>query len=86
MVQASPAWQQAMRWCWGTQHYYAEIIDQTTKFFWDPHWYATVTKNYFEQKDYVDQQWSDGITKFQQGVYFDAGMFYGRPLLALGKP
>ena len=43
-------------------------------------------KNYATNKKYIDESWKNYLERWEMGVYFDAGMFYGRTLLALGKP
>ena len=44
--------------------------------------------NYSANKDLVDDQLAQGLKTWDEGVYFDAGMFYGRAwyYLAYGQP
>ena len=41
-------------------------------------WEDISSDNYDANQDYVDQQWAYCLKTWNEGVYFNAGMFYGR--------
>ena len=84
MAAIQPAWQSSMIWCFATNQYFDQIRQETTLFFWQPDWHAQALKNYAANKKYIDEQWTNALKTWNEGVYFNAGMFYGRTLLALG--
>ena len=59
------------------QDMYDEMANTSHAFFDMDGWEDIVSDNYNKNKALVDSQWQFGLTKWSQGVYFDAGMFYG---------
>ena len=55
-----------------------EMTDQVHKFFAKDDWERIVNKNYEDNKDVVDEQWAHSMRTWDAGIFFDAGMFYGR--------
>ena len=52
-------------------------------FFEQDGWKQTARQNYDANQDYIDQQWDYALNSWNTGVYFNAGMFYGRVFGAL---
>ena len=73
--------------CEETNETFEEMAQWAHDFFGDESWRDTASANYEANKALVDQQWQYGMDRFNSGVYFDAGMFYGRTwsILATGK-
>ena len=42
-----------------------------------------IRNNYMANKDYIDQEWSNCLSAWNEGVYFNAGMFYAYTMTAL---
>lgn len=46
-------------------------------------WESIARNNYETNQDYIDQQWSHTLKTWNEGVYFNAGMFYAYTYAAL---
>ena len=64
--------------CSETNAYFENMADQAHDFFDQDGWRDIVSANYNAQKDLVDQEFAFMNTSYEQGIYFNAGMFYGR--------
>ena len=73
--------------CEETNEAFDEMANTIEAFFNMDDWNSVVRQNYYNNKALVDQQWQFGLDRWNQGVYFDAGMFYGRAwrILATGE-
>lgn len=83
-----PYYRRSMMMCDETNHYFEDMASKAHDFFAQDDWRDTVHTNYEANKAQIDQQWDYCLLKWNQGVYFDAGMFYGRVwyLLAYNQP
>ena len=64
--------------CDKTNYLFEGIADRAHDFFDADGWEDTVEANYNKNKALVDQQWEYGLYSWNNGIYFNAGMFYGR--------
>ena len=64
--------------CTETNAFFEAMADRAHDFFDQDGWEDIVEANYNKNKDVIDMQWGHGVTSWNQGVYFNAGMFYGR--------
>ena len=69
--------------CTETNDYFERIDAQTDAFLNQKAWRDEARANYDANKDYVDQQWQFCLDSWNQGIYFNAGMFYTRVAMAL---
>ena len=69
--------------CADTQDQWQAIIDNASAFTTSDGWMDTVRANYAANTAVIDQQWSFYLREWSNGVYFNAGMFYGRTYMAL---
>ena len=80
---AKPWMRLSMVFCDETHDDFKDLIDDYDTFFARKHWEIIAKKNYLLNKKYVDEQWEDALKSWNTGVYFNAGMFYGRTWAAL---
>ena len=64
--------------CAETNAHFESMADRAHDFFDQDGWRDITDANYNAQKDLVDQQFSFMNTSWDQGIYFNAGMFFGR--------
>ena len=64
--------------CHDTNQYFEEIASTAHTFFEQYVWREIMKENYAAEQALVDQYMQDYLTSWDQGVYFNAGMFYGR--------
>lgn len=57
---------------------FSDINDQKTQFYARYDADSIAEANYHANKDFVDHQFGLMLKTFNEGVYFNAGMFYGR--------
>ena len=83
-----PYYRDSMEACTETNAFFEEMADRAHDFFDQDGWHDTAEANYNANKDTIDMQWSYGLNSWDQGVYFNAGMFYGCVWfnLAYGQP
>ena len=74
-----------MRHCHDTKDYFDQMVDEAHDFFDQRHWEDIIDANYAANKVLVDQQNSFMVKEWNEGTYFNAGMFYGRVWLLLSK-
>ena len=74
--------------CPETNEYFEDMTDRAHTFFDQDGWSDVVNTNMDANKAVIEQQWSYCQTSWDQGIYFNAGMFYGRVwyYLAYGQP
>ena len=73
----------SMKDCDKTNDYFKKIYSDYYDFFGRDDWEDTLKANYKANKDTIDQEWQFGLERWGKGVYFDAGMLYGRTWYAL---
>ena len=63
-----------------TQDVFKSTFDSVKAFIEDEEtdWKEVAQANYNEEQEFVDEQWFNYIKEWDLGVYFSAGMFYGR--------
>ena len=83
MQKAEPWFSASMITCWKTAKYFRRIDDAMDKFFAREDWNTVVQDNYSANQDYIDQQWGYTLKTWNEGVYFNAGMFYAQTFAAL---
>ena len=83
MKKATPWWQLSMVLCWETYDDFRGLIEYKDAFFARDDWQTVARENYDANQAYVDQQWQYALDSWNTGVYFNAGMFYGRTWAAL---
>ena len=83
-----PYYRDSMAACDETNAFFEAMAETAHDFFDTDGWEDIVEANYNKNKDLIDMQWGYGMTSWNQGVYFNAGMFYGRVwyYLAYGQP
>ena len=83
-----PYFRSSMADCAETNDAFEEMADRAHTFFDTDGWRDVATANYEKNKAVIDQQWAYGLTSWDQGVFFNAGMFYGRVwyYMAYGQP
>ena len=69
--------------CPDTQDQWQAIVDNAEDFTTSDGWMDTVRANYATNTAVIDHLWSFYLSEFDNGVYFNAGMFYGRTYMAL---
>ena len=69
---------ESMAACDDTNDVFEEIASKAHDFFAQDNWKEIASANYEANKALADQQWALGMNSWERGVYFDAGMFYGR--------
>ena len=72
-----------MEGCTKTNMYWDDLVDNVENFLATDGWKAIAQANYDAQTAVIDQQWSFYLGEWSNGVYFNAGMFYGRTYMAL---
>lgn len=55
------------------------------KFMWRDDWKDVATANYNANKDLVDRDWGFNLKSWEEGTYFNAGMFYAEVWNVLSK-
>ena len=85
MDKAEPWWRLSMLTCWETNHYFRAMNKAKEAFLARDDYQEVAQANYEANKAYVDQQWANCLLTWNQGVYFNAGMFYGYVGAALMK-
>ena len=83
ITRTQPLWQLSMILCPETWSDFRAMIKEKDAFFARDDWPSVADQNYDANKDYVDQQWQFALNSWNTGVYFNAGMFYGRVYGAL---
>ena len=83
MRKIQPSWQLSMILCPATWFDFRAMIKEKDDFFARDDWPTVANQNYDANKDYVDQQWQFALNSWNTGVYFNAGMFYGRVFATL---
>ena len=61
------------------------MADKAHAFFEADGWKDVIHANYEAHSDVVDVEWASGMTSWEQGLYFNSGMFYGRVWNVLAK-
>ena len=74
---------ESMADCADTQDQWQAIVDNAEAFTTSEDWMDTVRANYAANTAVIDHLWSFYLSEFGNGVYFNAGMFYGRTYMAL---
>ena len=64
--------------CCDTNDYFDDMVNKAHDFFDLDNWEDIVDANYADQKELVDHQNELMLKTWNEGVYFNAGMFYGR--------
>ena len=87
MMRAEKFFRESMTSCENTNEMFEEMAQTAHDFFAQENWRDIVRENYQANKVLADHQWALGLDSWNRGVYFDAGMFYGRSwsILATGK-
>mmetsp|Transcript_1247 Transcript_1247/g.1653 ORF Transcript_1247/g.1653 Transcript_1247/m.1653 type:complete len:181 (-) Transcript_1247:188-730(-) len=85
MKKAEPWWRLSMATCWKTNKHFNRMHRAKNEFFNRDDWKDIVQGNYDENRDYIDQQWAYSLKSWDEGVYFNAGMFYAYTFAALSK-
>ena len=85
---SEPYYRDSMEACPETNAAFEEMADRAHDFFAQENWRDIAEANYLANQVLIDQQWSFSLLTWDQGVPFNAGMFYGRVwfLLAYGQP
>ena len=78
IVESEDEFRESMESCDLTNDLYEEIVETTEDFFDQDDWEDTVDANYKSNKIMADHQWSLGLHTWNLGIYYQAGMFYGR--------
>ena len=73
----TPFWFGTMIRCGSTALDLAAFEWTAAKFNWRSDSEDVARANYEANKARVDQDWANGLKSFNEGVYFNAGMFYG---------
>ena len=71
-------YRRSMRACHKTNQLFEDMADEAYDFFDQRNWDKIAEANYIKNKDVIDEQWANGLKSWNEGVYFNAGMFYGR--------
>ena len=77
-IQSLFYYQCTMKHCTDTYGIIKDIADDLFEFFDEDNWWETYQARYEENKDLVDDQMANYLKTWDEGVYFNAGMFYGR--------
>ena len=83
MKKATPWWRLQMVTCWKTTKYFNKIDEALDTFFAKDDWSDIVSDNYSTSQAVIDQNWSNTLKTWNEGVYFNAGMFYAYTFSAL---
>ena len=83
MKQSVEDWRDSMEDCDQTNEYFESLVDQVADFLDTDNWSDVVKQNYEENKAYVDNQWAQCLKTWNEGVYFNSGMFYARTYMVL---
>ena len=83
MQRAEPFWRLSMVTCFKTNKYFNKIDHEKDAFLAREDFSDVVQDNYTKNKDYIDSQWSQALKTWEEGVYFNSGMFYARTFKAL---
>ena len=75
----------SMRHCHDTHQYFDKIVDDSHDFFALSNWEDIMEANYAANKDLIDNQNGLMVKTWNEGVYFNAGMFYGRVWMLLAQ-
>ena len=69
-------WRLSMWKCWKTNHKFSKKLHKMDHFYARDDASDIIEANYNANKDSIDQQWGFMLKSFNEGVYFNAGMFY----------
>ena len=78
MLGAEDDFRQSMADCDDPNNYFDDIVNTLNDFLDLPNWEDIVNANYADNKELVDHQSLLMFKSWNEGIYFNAGMFYGR--------
>ena len=85
MVETEPFWRVAMADCPDSNPWFDQFDSDINTFLARDDWDDVAAANYAASQDVVDLWWSNCLLTWNQGVYFNAGMFYGEIMAILGN-
>ena len=83
MESARMPWRLTMATCWKTNPDLNYILQDVDDFLAQADYMEQAQANYDANPTVIDSNWSNGLKTWNEGVYFNAGMFYGEVLVAL---
>ena len=76
-------WRLTMLTCSDTNSEFTSIMQSVDAFTAQADYMDQAQANYDANPTVIDSNWSNGLKTWNEGVYFNAGMFYGEVLVAL---
>ena len=76
-------WRLTMLTCWDTNSEFTSIMQSIDDFLVQADYMDQAQANFDANPDVISLNWSNGLKTWNEGVYFNAGMFYGEVLVPL---
>ena len=78
MLALKNVWSDSMADCQETHTYFEQIDSIIDDFFAQKDWKTAAQINYEANKDVVDDQWGSCLKTWNEGIYFDSGVYFTR--------